>query len=730
MMCDARGQLSVVNSPLLPPAKTPLSVLHFPPGVLEQNPKSGPGVSPGNSFFSMDYSLVAHDERGNRRDGTDQLFVRVSLAEDWLLDAPSKAVQPELGTVWCFATRALQDKTNRSLQPWGATLSACSTLGVIHAGGSNASVCLDHGHDYDEAGNAIKQPVLRRDVCYAYGFGCDWDRAECESHGYAWVPESDDPRPGVYNFTAALEGVHGVLQADAWLCPLDQMHSDVHSCFTSRAPGRRADAPLKGASLGQPRWITHEAGSLAVKAENMPMVFTVCPPNSDTALRPPEVAEANHVYGFAEGAHLHTCSCKSGYMGRSGDTCAACPAGKFSSSEGSMQCRECAAGRHCSCATTGMCGNAFGVGHSEPACAACLSCPVDTYQNLDGQEECNDCSDGFNCSLKGTTYPVAQEGYYADPRDPTRIHLCTIGSLKTGPGHYEDRGMACPGGDRSLARALQCHTDVFGELVSSADPDRSEECAEAVGAVCRHGYAGSALCERCCRQDDADQTSCGGEHPNWFLDGNRQCTPCPVVVYTVASLLGPLVLALIAFIVLGPAVLKVGKVVRQTSGLQAPIMSLINFFQAADLFHDLDLRWPPAFETFVRRVASLFNFTLPNLPFTLHRPECAYTVPYAQQWALVMASPILVVLALLLFVLLRCVLAWLALWLLDHLYRHKRASGKRDTTPAALRLAVGLLVGLGVWAVASLLVAHELTARRSWTPHQIQVISRDPKLLG
>jgi hypothetical protein len=49
---------------------------------------------------------------------------------------------------------------------------------------------------------------------------------------------------------------------------------------------------------------------------------------------------------------------------------------------------------------------------------------------------------------------------------------------------------------------------------------------------------------------------------------------------------------------------------------------------------------------------SLFNFALPNLPFVPH-PECAFSLNYSQKWLLEMSSPLILALALLLFIGLR-----------------------------------------------------------------------------
>ena len=88
-------------------------------------------------------------------------------------------------------------------------------------------------------------------------------------------------------------------------------------------------------------------------------------------------------------------------------------------------------------------------------------------------------------------------------------------------------------------------------------------------------------------------------------------------------------------------------------------MSLVNFFQSADLFKHLNLHWPPAFKQFIVRFATYFNFQLPNLPFVMH-PECAFSLTYSQKWILEMSSPLLIMALLLTFVILRHIIALVA----------------------------------------------------------------------
>lgn len=58
------------------------------------------------------------------------------------------------------------------------------------------------------------------------------------------------------------------------------------------------------------------------------------------------------------------------------------------------------------------------------------------------------------------------------------------------------------------------------------------------------------------------------------------------------------------------------------------------------------------FKKFIAEFASLFNFRLPKLPFVVN-PECAFSLSYTQKWVLEMASPFILLVALLAFVWIR-----------------------------------------------------------------------------
>jgi hypothetical protein len=94
-----------------------------------------------------------------------------------------------------------------------------------------------------------------------------------------------------------------------------------------------------------------------------------------------------------------------------------------------------------------------------------------------------------------------------------------------------------------------------------------------------------------------------------------------------------------------PVLLKVSDLAKHAGSLQAPLLSLISFLQSAHLFSSLDLAWPPEFLEFVHKVASVFNFSLPDWRYVPH-PECSFTIDYTTKWFVMVLSPLELVLVL------------------------------------------------------------------------------------
>ena len=605
---------------------------------LNQNPRSGPNVGgKGNKYrpsrIVYDYSLVMKDAAENRRDGTDQMLVRIKLVDKTSPRlASSTAAQgsvPQAQFVACFATGPLKKAL------------AQSSTGTA-------------GHLHHECGQQY-QTINVGELC-------------------------DETKAGEYTFRSSMgatppaKSLYGVFQLDVWLCPLEQLEAylldpesgDLSGCLqelnSNPDPERQQIVPLTNADcvlsptptdetknchrvMGQPEYLGYGQSAADVDKpvrSAMPMVFTVCPPNSDTSMGRWDVPAGDDGSGFVQGPQLHTCTCKQGYMGHKGLSCEACRGGKYTNQPGSPVCSDCAVGKHYAC-STGDCGP----GNAFPACTECDLCQIGRYQSTPGQEDCANCVDGFNCQDLGMTYPVAYEGHYISAIDPEETTTCADGwgatrkqrdllatsmtedipSYPSGPdGHQYDynpsstaaphlvvapdgdttveewvqagidkkdrsiapytgaRGLSCPGGNMSLARDLQCIFDTDSHtLVSSTDGGRSGQCRLAVGSLCLEGYAGenAAACQTC------DQS--------WYHDSaTGQCYPCP-------NTNGKVLLAAVSIIglVMAPIILKFAEAMKHAGALQAPIMSLVNFFQSADLFKGLDLHWPPAFLTFV-----------------------------------------------------------------------------------------------------------------------------------
>ena len=199
-----------------------------------------------------------------------------------------------------------------------------------------------------------------------------------------------------------------------------------------------------------------------------------------------------------------------------------------------------------------------------------------------------------------------------------------------------NKGSACPGGDLAIADELKCVLNEDNELVSSIATSRSSECQKAVGAYCLDGYAGigAGACQTCCKANAQrpDGTVC---ETSWYMQTtDNQCHMCdssngafivacgiyhkrfqaPLpVIYAIPISCGFLqggvcgngrLPGTIIGLMFAPFVLKGAEAMKHAGALQAPVMSLINFFQSADLFKNLNLHWPPQFKAFIHKVCS------------------------------------------------------------------------------------------------------------------------------
>jgi hypothetical protein len=508
----------------------------------QSNPHGGPGA---RTWLQNQYTLIATDGSNQRRYSTDQMVLRIrraGLGNSETDLGNSAQMQPQKTYVKCFATQFLQQKFQ------------------------------------DDVGdNTVMDQVM--DQANLKDCKNNWQLDQLHA-----LPSCRIDTAGQYNLTWTFDDqkekdqVYGVFEMDVWLCPLSTALESLTTCLKVENKPVVTGYENSNANLDHP---TQDPGHL---------IFTVCPANSLTTAGKWEST------GFVQGAQLHLCTCKVGYMGRKGQTCTACGKGKYTNTLGAPTCSDCAVGTQCSCQTSGNCP---ADGSSKlPACNKCLPCAINSYQGRPGQEECIPCPSGFDCTRQGLTYPVAYAGYYVSPKDPTQYHECTLGDVSIGQS-------SCPGGNVTIAEDLDCILNDQGQLVSSKDASRNNDCKAAVGAKCTVGYMGdgASACSKCCKKSQIrpDGQPC---QDSWYHDVSmNQCMKCP-------NTNGYLLFAgtTIGFVLLAPFALKISEALRHAGALQGPIMSLVNFFQSADLFKNLHLHWPPGFKAWIHSVASLFNF--------------------------------------------------------------------------------------------------------------------------
>ena len=347
------GGLHLDGSPLLQPNLTePARRPNKPPQ--EQNPRGGPQTKSGGAmttWVQYNLTLAAKDDRGNPRDSSDEMFVVIQHQTDDLkesADAQQSAISASSGESKrfseCYATQGLLTRLYGKRKQWPPKV------------GDAATVCSDGHIKLIEPG------------------------AVCDQH-----------TAGVYTVLATFDNTYGVFSLNTWVCDGTQVRSDSNWDLSG----------CVGSDSSAPQYTGMYPGNVnSPLRKEMPMSFTVCPANSATS------SGKWGSTGFAEGPVLSSCQCQAGYMGRKGETCTACPTGKYTQTQGAPVCVDCPIGKHCSCETSGNCGD----GGELPACRVCQNCPTGKYQRLAAQSTCSQCPAGFNCDDVGLTYPVAFEG--------------------------------------------------------------------------------------------------------------------------------------------------------------------------------------------------------------------------------------------------------------------------------------------------------------------------------
>ena len=264
------------------------------------------------------------------------------------------------------------------------------------------------------------------------------------------------------------------------------------------------------------------------------------------------------------------------------------------------------------------------------------------------------CEDGFSCVHKGTTWPVAQPGYWVSATMPVTMSRC--GNKQACPGSIVF-GANCSAGDGvvdfdSVPTGGLGSRPCFSQIPKAISVERIQgsgympyleaACYDVTGHRCCAGSFGKK-CESCCHSETSRSKNPSCDGAEWHSVGSSEgafCAPCPsdgpggAVFVLIGGLLS---------LFLAPILMKASQIAHHAQGLQAPVLSVINFFQSADLFLGLGLHWPEAFKVFCRKIAGLFNFNIVGILRMLKIPpvDCAWHLTYKQKWLLIQSSPIM-----------------------------------------------------------------------------------------
>ena len=408
-------------------------------------------------------------------------------------------------------------------------------------------------------------------------------------------------------------------------------------------------------------------------------IFTVCPQNSN-------ITDAEGYGRYIKNQALDKCACKAGFSsstgrGREGG-CKACPAGKFAHDRNSVRCTQCEAGTSCSCASINSQVSDSKTGSNcsqqqwNPACSSCDPCKRGQYQNKPGKPTCHTCDEELlDCTTEKMTWPIAKEGTWMSPSSPQKDLVRCPNSIRC-PGSKLLEGKQNSEGiiNSATSEEKRCFLDEPKADGGFTVGDREfypAKCLDILGSRCAVGYA-QAKCQKCCHSTDQppNQPQCDGKQWTDFST-NGICQPCP------ADSKGLVAFAILVLAVVGaPVVLRFAGISRHLGSLQAPIMSVVNFFQSCDLFSLLHLHWPKQWLDFVHKIASVFNFALPAFlnslnpgkypspPFTAFLElarvsdhplfaECSFELTYWKKYLLMMFSPFLLLIVSYTFILFR-----------------------------------------------------------------------------
>eukprot|EP01043_Picozoa_sp_COSAG02_P011983 COSAG02_NODE_452_length_22047_cov_20.154502_8_plen_1865_part_00 len=225
-----------------------------------------------------------------------------------------------------------------------------------------------------------------------------------------------------------------------------------------------------------------------------------------------------------------------------------------------------------------------------------------------------------------------------------------------------------------------------------------DACLQIVGSRCRTGHKTTQTdrpCAVCCLKGEtggpgSKYADCDGNE--WYMaqditTGESYCHLCPprTKLTTTQWMCGSL-----CTIIVVALLMKYGlDLAHKFRALKPPMMTIITFMQVVELFRkhakqDGDpgtgMRWPHVWEgllSYLSDLGTIFNLGIPQwisdlVPhiqnvFTEVTPQCLFVLPYWQKWMLWMLSPMLLLIAMRVYYLMRILLAKSAVYLQDRL---------------------------------------------------------------
>lgn len=231
-------------------------------------------------------------------------------------------------------------------------------------------------------------------------------------------------------------------------------------------------------------------------------------------------------------------------------TCIPCPAGFFSSSNGSASCQPCPVNFHSQAAGSASCSacpNAtYAAGLNNTACktlgaSSCQPCAVDTYSAASLSTSCTACSNGtyaaglnntFCRKLGAVACTACPAGSFASGNGSTACAACSAGSFAAQPGSANctlcAKGFYSTGNGSSTCEA--CSAGSFSSL------DGSSTCTacSAGSFAAQPGSANCTLCAKGFYSASSSTVACTACPAGSFSssDGGTTCLACPAGKYS------------------------------------------------------------------------------------------------------------------------------------------------------------------------------------------------------